>query len=141
MNYYEESSIRNFKNSYQYLYTMMDSWELYNDREFLIALNNGDTYLYDGIRQVARKIRFIENTRDLTDEEWTKGFSILLTEQLRRKGIQQNELAEMIGTTPRTINRYISCRSVPSIQTVQKIAEVIGCSIDDLCPSGFVYLT
>ena len=140
MTYYEETSLQKFTESYQYLYNDMAGWEQYNDREFLVTLNDGSTYLFDGVRQLARHVRLVDNSSNLTNEEWLKGFSDLLKERLRRKHIRQYELAKLIGVTPRTVNRYIACESMPPLQIVQRIAEAVGCSVDDLCPKGFVYL-
>lgn len=48
------------------------------------------------------------------------------------KNISQEELAKQIGVHPNHLSRYERGLASPSIEVVQKIAEVLGISIDRL---------
>ncbi len=50
----------------------------------------------------------------------------------RRSGLGQRELAEEIGVTRLTIARYESGARTPDVYTLKKIADRLGCKIDDL---------
>ena len=47
-------------------------------------------------------------------------------------GLSQVELAERVGCRQVDISRYESGRHEPKALTLKKMAEVIGCSMDDL---------
>lgn len=48
------------------------------------------------------------------------------------KGLTQNELAKKLGMRPSAISRYEHEFRSPNLKTAQKLAEILGCSIDDL---------
>lgn len=50
----------------------------------------------------------------------------------RQKGMTQADLAEMLGVTPAAISRYESGERIPDIVTAAKIANALGCKVDDL---------
>lgn len=50
----------------------------------------------------------------------------------KRKGITQQELAEIIGTTPASISRYENGERKLDLETAAKIAKALGCTVDDL---------
>lgn len=47
-------------------------------------------------------------------------------------GISQRDLAEKVGVTDSAVCQYETGKRSPSIETLKKIAEVLGCSVDDL---------
>lgn len=47
-------------------------------------------------------------------------------------GMTQQELAEKIGVQQRDISRWENCRREPGVLTVKKMAQAMGCKIDDL---------
>lgn len=51
--------------------------------------------------------------------------------RLLRK-MKQRELAEKVGVTRLTIARYESGARKPDVYTLQKISEVLGCTLEDL---------
>ena len=53
--------------------------------------------------------------------------------RLARK-ILQIDLARAAGVDNRQMWRYEAGRSVPSVQTLQRIARHLGCTVDDLLP-------
>lgn len=55
-----------------------------------------------------------------------------IKEVRKSKGIKQNQLAEMLGVTPSTVAQYESGNHNTKIETLEKVASALGCSIVDL---------
>lgn len=53
----------------------------------------------------------------------------LIKEARKRKGITQNKLAELVGTTPQNISQYERGLRNPKIATVAKIADVLDVDV------------
>lgn len=51
---------------------------------------------------------------------------------MQQHGITQAELARQTGESDARISYYRSGKKLPSIAVASRIAEVLGCSIDDL---------
>lgn len=51
---------------------------------------------------------------------------------LERKGINQKELAERVGTSGSYICQIISGKRAPSVKTLGKISEALGCTAAEL---------
>lgn len=47
-------------------------------------------------------------------------------------GMNSVELAKAVGVSKSTVSTWISGRSYPRIDAIQKIADVLGCDTDDL---------
>ena len=47
-------------------------------------------------------------------------------------GMNQTDLAKAVGVSKATVNCWIKRKSFPEMDTVQKIADVLGCRTDDL---------
>lgn len=50
----------------------------------------------------------------------------------KRKGINQGELARMVGCSQASICKFESGEMKPSFDTLVKLAQVLECSLDDL---------
>ena len=48
------------------------------------------------------------------------------------KGVSQQQLAQAIGTTQQSINKYENHSTEPDIQTLIRLADYFGTSVDDL---------
>lgn len=57
---------------------------------------------------------------------------IKIEKKLKEQGISQKEFAEMIGVTQATMSRYITGLREPNLETLNKISEALGTTIDDL---------
>ncbi|WP_254667628.1 MULTISPECIES: helix-turn-helix transcriptional regulator [Sphingobacterium] len=55
-----------------------------------------------------------------------------IKEVLDEKGIKQTWLAEKLGKSFNMVNSYVQNRHQPSLETLYKIAEVLGVSARDL---------
>lgn len=58
-----------------------------------------------------------------------------VTKARKMLGLTQNELASRSGVSRSTIARIETSNSFPNLRTVQKLAVVLGCTIDDLLTS------
>lgn len=47
-------------------------------------------------------------------------------------GLTQQQLAEKVGVQQRDISRWENCRREPGVLIVKKMAQALGCSMDDL---------
>lgn len=55
-----------------------------------------------------------------------------IRELRKRQGLTQEKLAEEIGIEPRNLLKIENAQTFPRVQTLQKITEVLHCSINEL---------
>lgn len=60
-------------------------------------------------------------------------FARCLSEQMGRAGVNADELAEKAELSVYSIRDYLSEKSVPRFDRAYAIAEVLGCTVNDLC--------
>ena len=75
---------------------------------------------------------FYEDIKDLTEQQERIYFAYRLRSLMGRKGLGQEEFAELLGTSQVMISRYITGKVAPSVFTVRKMAKILDCSIDDI---------
>ena len=102
-----------------------------NQWELLFIFENGEKIIYDTDTGYHRNL-FYRNIKDLTEEQEKREFGYALRSMMRRKYINQEELAKSIGTSQTMISRYLTGKVMPSILMGRKIAKVLGCSMDEL---------
>lgn len=68
----------------------------------------------------------------MSDDHQKKIFSNNLSYFLNVNGIQQKALADYLGVSPSTVNMWIKANSMPSVSTIQKIADRLGIGKSDL---------
>ena len=59
-----------------------------------------------------------------------------LREIRKHRGITQVQLAEIIGVEQSTISQWETGRAQPSLKIAVKIANALGCKVDDLIKEG-----
>ena len=55
-----------------------------------------------------------------------------LPKYMERAGMKQIDLAKALGMSKSTVHCWITGKAFPEIDTIQKIADVLGCDTDDL---------
>ena len=55
-----------------------------------------------------------------------------LKELIKRKGISQEKLAELIGIEPTAVSNIVTGRNYPLFSTLEKITEVLNVSFEDV---------
>ena len=58
--------------------------------------------------------------------------SIKIEELRKKKGITQEEFAELMGVTQGAVSQWENGTVTPSSKKLPKIAEALGCSIEEL---------
>ena len=61
-----------------------------------------------------------------------EGHRMNLKEIRNGKGIEAKELAARLGLSPKTIWAYEEGRSEPNITNLIKMADILGCTVDEL---------
>ena len=54
-----------------------------------------------------------------------------IKETLKKRGLKQNDLAEMLGINRVSLSRLLSDKNDMRISTIKKIADAIGCDVAD----------
>lgn len=103
--------------------------KMINDFDVLFVFKNGRRIIFDSDTNYFWE-QYGED-HELTDEQIKREFRLRLRTMMRRKHINQEELAEQLGTTQAVISRYVRGESIPSYTTVVKIATILNCSMDD----------
>ena len=103
--------------------------KMINDFDVLFVFKNGRRIIFDSDTNYFWE-QYAED-HELTDEQIKREFRLRLRTMMRRKHINQEELAEQLGTTQAVISRYVRGESIPSYTTVVKIATILNCSMDD----------
>ena len=125
------------------LYTMYESFEMYfpilaervisyhsNERhELIVKMDDGTSAVYD---YVDKELRFLpSNPNNMTKMEFSKEFGFRLRKKLKRVGITQSELCDIVGISQPQLSEYINGKKVPSFYIIDKIAKALNCSVEE----------
>lgn len=100
-----------------------------NDYEILFIFTNGDKIIYDTHDNNFRGV--YPEGHELTDEEWNRSFKIRLRKIMNHRSITQDELADRLGVSRITINRYINGHTIPSCLMLRKISLALDYPLDE----------
>lgn len=95
-----------------------------------IRVSNGDTLEYNGSSDNLRIIH--EPKAKTNDGDVRKNFAYNLLGRMAAAGHTQQTLSEDTGISQPTISNYIKALSTPSLTAALRIAEVLGCNLNDL---------
>lgn len=90
----------------------------------MVYYNDGTIYEYVPFLNSKRKIIYNKNVR-LTDKETKYEFTRNLKKWMKIRFFSQKELADKIGVTKSTINRYITGERLPSVFLTKKIVDAL----------------
>lgn len=65
---------------------------------------------------------------------FTDRFAAMLRDARMAKGFSQGDLARRINLTKGAVGHYETGKRMPSLETVSRIAYVLGVSFDDIIP-------
>lgn len=102
-----------------------------NQWDLLFIFKNGEKIIFDTDTGYHRNL-FYRNINELTEEQEKREFGYALRTMMRRKYINQEELAKSVGTSQTMISRYMTGKVIPSVLMGRKISKVLGCSMDEL---------
>lgn len=100
-----------------------------NEYDMFVKFKDGRKYIYDTYR--GGFSGFYPENYELTDEEWGRSFKTRLRKIMDRNMITQEELAERLGLSRRTINRYVNGETVPTALMLNKISRALKCPLDE----------
>ena len=72
----------------------------------------------------------------MSENEWLDIFSKNLIEMMDKYKYTQKLLADETGLQQSTISRYIHKQQIPKISALISIADVLGCTLDELAYFG-----
>lgn len=101
-----------------------------NEWDLLIVFKNGRKVIYDRATGYFNNV-FYSNRNKITDEQEKKEFARRLRSLMTRRGITQEQLADILNSTQSLISRYATGETIPGAVTLNRIAKILNCSMDD----------
>ena len=101
-----------------------------NEWDLLITFKDGRQFIFDRFTNANKRV-YYNSINDITDEQERREFAYRLRSLMGRRWVNQDQLAEMIGTTQPMISRYVRGEAVPNAITLRKIAKALRYSMDD----------
>lgn len=126
--------LRNLEWNFPQLFREADEIRDYGPLEVLILKNGERPIVYDDLNKFCRTL-----PRDacmMSENECRNEFGIRMRKRMQIKGINQFELADRSGISQGTISNYANGTRTPNIYNAIKIADVLGCSIEELMYTG-----
>lgn len=103
-----------------------------NKQELTGTLEDGCIFLYDNVYKCITVEDPKVPRRELDEEEWALAFGRTLRRNILLRCMRQEDLADRLGVSLRTINRYATGASLPSIHMIHKIAKALNLEVDYL---------
>lgn len=104
------------------------TYKALNQHDLYIKYKNGVEEIYDTFSNISHRVNHVEPNNDL---QMRLSFRRKLQTIMNRKWVTQEELAKRINSSQQMISRYLTGQSIPSAITIKKIADALGCSVDD----------
>lgn len=104
------------------------TYKALNQHDLYIKYKNGVEEIYDTFSNIGHRVNHVEPNNDL---QMRLSFRRKLQIIMNRKWVTQEELAKRINSSQQMISRYLTGQSIPSAITIKKIADALGCSVDD----------
>lgn len=106
-----------------------------DEHEVVVELDDGGRIIFDttigGFQYLSPEMNG-ETMTDLKEDLWKKEFSEMFRRKLWQSGIPLWKLSRTTGISEQTLSGYLHKKGIPSLYKAYKIANVLGCSIDDL---------
>ena len=77
-------------------------------------------------------MRRIPSSEEMTEELYKKEFGRKLRRLLFIKGLTQEDIADMVGSSQDRISRYMNGKSMPGFFMVERLAKALDCPIEEL---------
>ena len=108
------------------------SVEPYDKFQILVTKKNGNRYIYDMMAHGDKLLKDEEPVFFKMDEKtYMSEFAFIVDTKITAKGITLEDLSERTGISIPTIYRYMRGASIPNLYKAKKLAEVLGCDIND----------
>lgn len=100
-----------------------------NEYDMFVKFKDGRKYIYDTYQ--GSFSGFYPENHELTDAEWNRSFKTRLRRIMNRNDITQEELADRLNVSRRTITRYVNGETIPSSLMLKKISLALDCPLDE----------
>lgn len=121
-----------FCDTYPGLLKKVDEWYPSMNRRILVKLNDGRRLLYDyktnSYDILSTDKRYEDFEKDILKHE----FGRALDEKLFECDMSNAELGRRVGVTATAVGDYLKGKAVPTVYTLVKIANALGCSVAEL---------
>lgn len=129
-----QSIFREFLCMCPYVRNEVVSWRKFDNYEIIVELEDGSAYRYDSLNKT---FKWAPSSKDFTrpprnENEWKYRFSRRLYNKMISEGYSQDDISYETGISQGTISGYINGDVVPTVYKLQKIANVLGCTVNDL---------
>lgn len=131
-----QKMLEQFECYYPNLYEKTVDWWPSGRMTITVRLRDGDEFEFNPMDNSIRRIRIKEYEHD--EEVRKKAFGANLEKQLIVSGLSKGELAERLGITNAMLSRYLRGTSMPSIDKGYLIANVLGCSVEELFDESYI---
>ena len=119
-----------FELYYPDLYRQTIDW--WPSGRLCITVKLEDNYIFE-FDSTSNTIRRIEsNNRKMDDDSLRKEIGYNLQKLIQSRSISQGTIASECGITPAMLSRYIHGTSMPGVDKVYALANVLGCRITDI---------
>lgn len=110
------------------------SWRPYEEMSIIVELRDESVYLYDYINKTARRASSIDALcrKPSNEEEWRQAFAKRLYRKMRIAGLTQDDLAWEADISTASVTKYMNGMATPTVYNLIRIANVLGCSVNDL---------
>lgn len=135
--------VRNFRTYARYLEKHVVALREDGPFRLLLVDKDGYKYIYNDLRKTTRCIfnpaaEYVERGY-FTEEEWRVHFARTLMYKMEDRRIGQQELSEHSGISQSAISAYLNKKRTPSAPIVQRLARVLGCSVDELTDFDYLF--
>lgn len=62
-----------------------------------------------------------------------------ISDQRKKKGLTQRELAESLCVLPQTVSKWETGHGIPDLTQLEKLKEIFNCSIDDILSANYAF--
>ena len=113
---------------------IVDWWDGQDAFEIIAIKRDGSAYLYDAIDKGFKQASSVEDLKEhpTNEEEWRNAFARRLYRMICLRGLSQDDLAYETGISTGAMSRYVNGYSTPSVYKLISIADVLGCTLDEL---------
>lgn len=100
-----------------------------NFYDIMVKRKDGKVFIYDNFSNSVRYVYY--ESDDLTDEQYRHEFTRTLRTKLSRTSRSQEEIAQAVGISLVSLNRYLNGHRTPDYITLHRLAKALDCPITD----------
>lgn len=130
-----DKMINRFESYYPYLFNQMVDWWPSGRSYITVKLDDGSLIEYDSMTDSIRTIQSSSRAKDVSIVRKDIGHN--LKKLIFARGIPQSDIAEQCGITEAMLSRYTHGTSMPGIDKLYTLADVLGCRVIDIIGENY----